>query len=250
MTAIEERLEVLSRLPGDVVSLLSPDGEVGYVSPAIERTLGYPVDIYTSLDMGALVHPDDRPAADHAWTNLLARAGTSDRWELRMRHADGQWRWIEVIAHNNLDDPAIGAIVTNFRDVTERRQAEDALRASEARLRTVLQNSRDVTAVLAEDGELVWVSPGIVAMLGWPDDTVTGMNAFDLVHPEDVPAALDQFVTAIGNEEAVDPVVLRLRRHDGGWVLAEVAGTVWRNEGRGRGGRGQRTRHQLASRSR
>jgi diguanylate cyclase (GGDEF)-like protein/PAS domain S-box-containing protein len=230
MTTIEERLEVLSRLPGDVVSLHSPDGEVRYVSPAIERTLGYPIDVYAELEMGALIHPDDRAAAADKWSQVVSQPGMSDRWELRMRHADGSWRWIEVIARNNLADPAIGAVFTNFRDVTERRQAEDALRASEARLRTVLQNSRDVTAVLGEDGQLVWVSPGIIAMLGWPDDQVTGMNAFDLVHPDDVAGAFDSFMQAIENDEAVDPVALRLRRHDGDWVQAEVAGTVWRND--------------------
>jgi diguanylate cyclase (GGDEF)-like protein/PAS domain S-box-containing protein len=228
MTTFDERLAVLSRLPGDVVSLFDRDGRLLYVSPSVERTLGYPVEEYVALDPTELVHPEDRRVSAACWERVLAQPHEPVRWELRLRHADGTWRWIEVIATNHLDDPTIGAIFTTYRDVTERRTVEEALRESEDRLRAVLENSRDIIAVITADGRLQWVSPVATDMLGLQVDDLIDTDVFDLVHPDDIPAARKRLIEAVTRGSAVDPIELRIRHASGAWVPVEVAGSPWR----------------------
>ncbi len=229
MTSLSDRLSVLARLPGDVIALALPTGDLVYVSPSVERTLGYPVEEYQRLGFRDLIHPDDEPVAAEHWRRLLERPHGEERWELRLRHATDGWRWCEVIAVNTTDDETIGAVYTNFRDIHERRVAEDARRVSEHRLDAVLRNSPDVTALLDPTGMLVWVSPAVGGMLGWRSDEVVGTSAFDLVHPDDLEAATARFAEAVTWDLAVEPITLRVLTADGTFLAIEVAGSGWRD---------------------
>ena len=232
MTSLGERLSVLARLPGDVVTLARPDGTIVYVSPSVERTLGHSPEALPALAPGELVHPDDLERSAERWHELLSRPGGSLRWELRVRHAEGHWVWVEVLATNTLDDPDIAAVFTNFRDITERKMAEEARRESEARLQAVLQHSRDVIGLLDPGGVLTWISPGLTEMLGWTPDDVVGHDGFAFVHPEDRSVALDRFGAILGLGRPVDPVTVRVANTSGEWTTVEIAGAPWRVEGR------------------
>src|SRR5439155_1580118 len=72
-----------------------------------------------------LIHPDDRARLRAAFAYFLQRPGVPIPVEYRARHKDGSWRHIEAIAVNRLDEAAIGGIVVNYRDVTERKGAEE-----------------------------------------------------------------------------------------------------------------------------
>jgi diguanylate cyclase (GGDEF)-like protein/PAS domain S-box-containing protein len=226
MTTIDDRLSVLSRMPGDVVCLLSAEGQVRHVSPSVERTLGYSTAAFSSLALGELLHPEDAELCVEQWRRIRD-TGEQARWEARIHHGDGTWRWMEIVGANKLDDSSIGALYLNFRDVTDRKQAEEALRESEAKLRLVLERSRDVHGLLDSGGLVIWASPGIEEMLGWRADELIGTLGFDLVHPEDLEAALVRFADSLQPEPTGDPVELRLAHADGRWVPVEVAAAAW-----------------------
>src|SRR5262249_44503954 len=67
------------------------------------------------------------------------RPGAPVTAEFRLRHADGSWRDIEAIGQSFLHDPAVAGLVANYRDVTERKRAEEALRESEQRRRSLTE---------------------------------------------------------------------------------------------------------------
>jgi len=74
-----------------------------------------------------LVHPDDVDRVSSAAAIVLDHPGAEDEMQLRLRHADGGWRWVEMVIRNLTDEPAVGGLVINYRDVTERRLLEDQL---------------------------------------------------------------------------------------------------------------------------
>jgi PAS domain S-box-containing protein len=128
--ASEERLRALIEHSADGIALLDPGGRLLFVSSSAVRGLGWDPLHIVGHPFVDWIHPDDLGAVVDAFAQMLA-PGTTIRMTTRVKHADGSWRWIEGTGTNLLDLPAVGAIVANFRDVTDRRNLEEQLRQSQ-----------------------------------------------------------------------------------------------------------------------
>jgi len=125
------RFRALIENAPDGIALLVPRGtdelRFSYMSPAGSRMFGYLEEEVLALDPETLTHPEDRPYVLPAVQDSMNRPGSITRLEYRYRHKDGSWRWVESTISNLFQEPGVEAMVFNFRDITERRQAEEKL---------------------------------------------------------------------------------------------------------------------------
>jgi len=110
-------------------------------------------------------------------------------------------------------------------DVTARVQAEEALRASEARFRALCAHAADLVALVAVDGTIHYASPSHQRVLGYPPETLQGANVFAVVHPADRARVRATLGPRGGRHDAVSTVTARLRHADGSWRLLELNAT-------------------------
>jgi PAS domain S-box-containing protein len=146
LEAREQRFRALIEHSSDGVALLDIDGTIRYVSPSIRRILGYAPEALTGQSGLAIVHPEDRAMLAGRLQSLVEEAGKSAPAQARVRHADGGWRWLEFVGNNQVDEPNVAAVVLNFRDITERIAADQALRRNTARLQMLADASHALAA--------------------------------------------------------------------------------------------------------
>ena len=119
-------------------------GTITYVNNAVQRVLGYRPEELTGRSGFDLIDPDDIPRAREDFSKAIAiSAGNTIPNAFHLRHADGSIRVLEGLGTNLLDDPIVQGYVMNVRDVTDRNQAEDILRYTEARYRLLFDHSPD-----------------------------------------------------------------------------------------------------------
>jgi diguanylate cyclase (GGDEF)-like protein/PAS domain S-box-containing protein len=123
----EERFRSLVQNASDIAIVCDSNACITYVSPSIKNVLGYAPEEVHGRQRWAFIHPDDVDLAVAAWEAGIAGTEPSAPIEYRAKHADGSWRWVEVVMGNLLDDPAVEGVVLNIRDITERKSAEEAL---------------------------------------------------------------------------------------------------------------------------
>ncbi|MDQ3952842.1 MAG: EAL domain-containing protein [Actinomycetota bacterium] len=121
----EARFRSLVQNSGDVICIVDEQCRAMYSSPAVAEVFGVTAEDVRGDDLLELVHPDERKTVQGILSDLAARPrGSSAKLECRVRHDDGSFKDLEVTATNLLDEPNVGGIVLNARDISQRKVAE------------------------------------------------------------------------------------------------------------------------------
>lgn len=106
-----EHLEALIANSVDLIFTVDAEGHLTYASPAAQRILGYPPEGLLGTAVLGLVHPDDLARISEAFQAVVAGGTTGEPRLVRTRHADGSWRWLELVATDRLADPGLRCLV-------------------------------------------------------------------------------------------------------------------------------------------
>jgi PAS domain S-box-containing protein len=194
-----------------------------YFSPDWKRQLGYE-DHEIADDFAewqSRVHPDDLPAALANIRRYLAEPGPLYQNETRMRHRDGTWRWILVAAAllRDADGQPLRMLGAHI-DVTERKQAAEAMRESERYYRELFEQSTDGILVADARGPLVGANPAACRMLGCTHEQLLGMTLQDVIVPSQHARIAPEIVRLLEDQDV--RTEWRCRRHDGSEFEVEV----------------------------
>jgi PAS domain S-box-containing protein len=162
----EKKFRALIEHSQDAVTMIAADGTVLYDSPSLLQVLGYAPSERLGKKVFDFAHPDDRSDMMLGFARFALQRGATMSYQGRFTHKDGTSRWIEGVRANLLHEPLVQAIVVNYRDITERQRAEEALRESEERFRSLFENSTIGIYRTTPDGRILLANPALVRMLG------------------------------------------------------------------------------------
>jgi diguanylate cyclase (GGDEF)-like protein/PAS domain S-box-containing protein len=144
---------------------LDLDGTVIGGTASVASLLGRPLEHLLGEPIEPLIHPDDLEAATGTWVDVLAKPDVSQTVRIRLRHADGSWRWFHDTAWNALRDPDEPGVLSEFHDIHALVEAEQALHASELGFRTLAESMPVGVTVLDQDGRVHFANHRLVTIL-------------------------------------------------------------------------------------
>jgi PAS domain S-box-containing protein len=144
----EERYRSLIENNADGIVVIDRAQMIAYESPAVSQILGYSPKVDFAQSYMELIHPDDVQRLVLSLGDVAQQLGMTVSGEVRFRHKDGTWRTFEGTATNRVDDPSIEGVVINFRDITQRKQAEEQIQHQLANLTTLYAGAQKLAQSL------------------------------------------------------------------------------------------------------
>jgi len=225
----QERFRFVVENTGDVVYRLRfPDMVYDYVSPGIERLTGYgPREINGIGLNGIVVSVTDTtgmPLTPETleWARHIEQSGEFYA-DYQVRTKDGKLKWLADHSFPWRDGQGrlLGAVGT-LMDVTDRKEAEKALRRSEEYYRSLIENASDPIVVLDDAGTVLYESPALEKMLGWRPEERRGRSGLELLPEEDRPQLIQTVGRLLREAGATELIETRARHRDGSWRSIEA----------------------------
>jgi PAS domain S-box-containing protein len=182
------------------------------------------------VNIGDLVSQEDLPRAMGGILEILRNRATRRPAEYALRTRDGRRVWVEVAGVRIDEDGMPHSILGIGRDVTDRKLAEQALRESEGRFRSMFDNAAELIYVYDPGGHFLDANERTVSALGYSVTELLTMKLQDVVAEEDVPVALEDLRVIMERGSLADPSEYSLTAKDGRRVRVEVTGVrlAWR----------------------
>jgi PAS domain S-box-containing protein len=218
----KEKYRTLAENAMDGIYVISPEGGFEYVNRAFEKIFGYHAEEVCNkeFDFFDLIHPEDRKLVKERGQARKNGRKLPPAYSFRIKTKEGKTKHVEV---NTVPLPGEKVRVLGIlRDISRRKQAEEALRESEERYKTLVQTSPDAVTVTDLMGNITYVSPRTVELHGFNDaEELIGKSAFDFVVPEDHKRAMNNLRKTLKNGTIRD-VEYTLLRKNGARFIGEL----------------------------
>ncbi|MFN8528549.1 MAG: PAS domain S-box protein [Anaerolineae bacterium] len=221
----EARYESVVQSQSELICRYLPDLTLSFVNNAYCRYFNKTPNELIGHNFLELIPESEHPDII-AFYEELKRTRVTCTTEHEVIAPDGTMRWQywtdSAIVNDQGEVVAFQAVGV---DITERKQAETALRESEARYRLLAENVKDVIVKLSPEGIVTFATPSLHSLGAYNPEDFVGRSGFDFVHPEDVPISLGVVASSLRNKEPSFTLTERLRHKDGHYVWVEVTNT-------------------------
>ncbi len=220
----EERFRSYIEQSIDVIFTLDAQGVFLFASPAWERHFGYPVSEIVGNPFSMFVHPEDlKPCFDYLTRVLLVgQSETSPPY--RVRRADGSWRWFRANGSRISPPDSEPTFMGVAHDITERKEGEEALKASEERYRAQFDRASEGIFTLSSEGVLLEVNEAMARMHGYTVEEMLHLNVKDLDTPGTSELAPDRMRRLLAGEALT--IEVEHRHKDGHAFPLEVSASL------------------------
>ncbi len=160
-----DKTKLLLQNASEVITIYEEDGTISYISPSVEKILGYTEDEMRGIKDIVYIHPEGREDFEQMFKDLIANPEEKITIQFSYFKKDGQRIWLESTGTNLLSDPAIEGILINKRDITEERRAE-AEQRMKSEMQALSENSPDLITRFSKEGKIFYINPIIESYTG------------------------------------------------------------------------------------
>ena len=178
-------------------------GTVLSVNDSGAAALGYHVDELVGQSVFEVFPGSDRERVRRNLDLCLERPGQLNTWEAQKIRKDGTKLWVNESAKAVERTQGDVVVLIACEDITQRKRAEDAVRESAKRYRALIEHAFDGVLLLDRDCGILYASPSVERVFGYPPRELVGRNALDLVHPDQLEDARNRFATALVSPDSV-----------------------------------------------
>ncbi|WP_081147983.1 sensor histidine kinase [Niastella vici] len=180
----------------DIITMANAEGNIFYGSPSSKKILGYEEPDYIGRHVCSFIHPDSLPAVGELLQNLMQHPDELFTIDLKIFDKAHNERWVQGLASNMLEVPGMNALVGNFRDITERKRAEEKTRESEYLYKNLFYKSPlPICVCAADDLQFVEVNEAAVQLYGYSRKEFMQMTAFEIMSSEEKQELLQSFAS-------------------------------------------------------
>ncbi|GAB2806800.1 hypothetical protein GCM10027043_02120 [Ferruginibacter profundus] len=215
----EEKHRALIENISDGIVLVDEDWKIIYQSPSVERIAGYSIEDRNGKTAMDFIHPDDVQLCIDQYESSRTSPGISVQSQYRTRHKMGHYIWIEVFLMNLLHDKSVNAYVVVYRDISERRKAEE----QQLLISSIVNSSDDAIISKSLDGYLTSWNKGAEKILGYTYDEMVGQHISRII-PTDLLKEEDEILAGIRLGKLIEHFETKRVRKNGD--LIDVALTI------------------------
>jgi diguanylate cyclase (GGDEF)-like protein/PAS domain S-box-containing protein len=218
----EARYRRLFEESRQAIYITTRNGNFVDANPAACEMFGFTIEELGAVNTQSMyVAREDRVE----FVRLIEEQGAVEGHPVKLRSRNG--REMDCLLTSTVVRDASGAIVGYqgiVEDVTSRVQAERALRESELKFRSLIENASDTITVLDQAGQITYESPSLLRVLGYSPEALIGHNVFEFVHADDRPPAIQEFQRLVTKHGHVARLEVRFLHGDGSWRFLDVVG--------------------------